>query len=1202
MQLKRCFSNALGHQRISSPLSLPLLSLPLQHLELDQHTQLLNLNHLAVLSSRIASIFQPPYHNIPMKIPLRINGLYRALPTLNLHPLNIIRFKTTKRLAQPLKVLPQYNLNRETGHISKLINDDKARGSLLSQIKSQKLSVKDEISTYTLFYNILDHVTAESDYDDVDSQFLLACEIWHAAFATSVNEQLQKRLASKRDIFVHSMMNLRQFDAYQSLIEPLLGHHSLINLEWCDTLASTLEFSFDKSGSTTHNHLSVMKFLNGTNDKLEKRTLLSVFIRTTLRNSEGFEDEMVAQFLKYVDKLENGDFNLDPLYDKALVNIIKHYCQDDGGIGRLEELFRQTFVNVANSRVSDFLSSLIKVSSDKSPFYTHRIWNFKWVNRSIYPLSSKDLTYTMHGLWKTRQYDTVVAISKNNSDLYHEDQLGYLLRVSEAKSDWKTLQSQFEAMYGQGQLPYAIHYSIVMNAVAPTGAQNDIDRLYAQMQKRNIQPTPSIYAAIIRCHITNRNFELAKVTFERYLEDAPSMSDHDLTASQLYQLLFKVHLSSSNKRDVLDFFEKSIDRQRQENVVILDDSIIIDIINYLSEEYALKDLRYIEDYCRKNGLLTEGVYIALIKAYIRFNQHEIAEDLITEANHESVTPFTNLALLATQLMNYRIWLKYRTDFKQNFYIHQRRENVLKRIENGNYTEYKVDQLFGELIRLNVSRNLVKDADKYLEESKRIGWLTENQFLPFLKHYSSSDKTDLHQKVILMYREMVESNVQVSVATYSLLMKSVLFLDKHSRKSFHNSQKLLELVLEMYGFKIPGMLSYIQESKLNSATKARLTTVSTVQLCSLVNNFIEQTPSTQTEKAEFMVEFLGQLRERLDGQMKSQVRLSIHKEMSSLYDSIGNLHMAKSLISNGINELNSIISKFIEEYPFAFDYDFQLNIPKRIQIDFSDLMHLYLKILQQERTQPTTFLSLLKTVREKHMKLNGRDYMSLTNKLMEIPEQSLDQILYIVDEHMIDTNLNEQVLFRKLQFLYKVFITEKAEILPKSRLEQLYQMFNEFYEIKDLDKLRIEFQGYSFQLELQETMKYFKTRFSLYRRWNYNYVLSKPELFFAPEIQLSSQDRLPRRLAKRLYYYINRMKGDTNEKLFPLMDKYPNAIDGIFLEHEMAQRFRRFRNYVDKIVAPPRDKLETYRERQHRTNRAIYRTFSHQWAQPHNDLT
>lgn len=81
-----------------------------------------------------------------------------------------------------------------------------------------------------------------------------------------------------------------------------------------------------------------------------------------------------------------------------------------------------------------------------------------------------------------------------------------------------------------------------------------------------------------------------------------------------------------------------------------------------------------------------------------------------------------------------------------------------------------------------------------------------------------------------------------------------------------------------------------------------------------------------------------------------------------------------------------------------------------------------------------------------------------------------------------------------------------------------------------------------------------------------------------------------------------MKGDTNEKIFPLMDKYPNAVDGIFLEYEMAQRFQRFRNNVDKIVAPPRDKLETYRERQHRTNRAIYRTFSHQWAQPHNDLT
>ena len=59
----------------------------------------------------------------------------------------------------------------------------------------------------------------------------------------------------------------------------------------------------------------------------------------------------------------------------------------------------------------------------------------------------------------------------------------------------------FENMYGRGNLPLTVHYGIAMQALNTLRADEELGRLYDQLQKRGLHLNSTIMDALIRSKI-----------------------------------------------------------------------------------------------------------------------------------------------------------------------------------------------------------------------------------------------------------------------------------------------------------------------------------------------------------------------------------------------------------------------------------------------------------------------------------------------------------------------------------------------------------------------------------------------------------------------------------------------------------------------------------------------------------------------------
>ncbi|EGV65423.1 hypothetical protein CANTEDRAFT_119827 [Yamadazyma tenuis ATCC 10573] len=1073
----------------------------------------------------------------------------------------------------------------------------------MKKISTNRLTVEESISIQKLFYNILDWSTLADGENEDD--FLLACEIWHASFSKLEPEltKLQELLVAKRDIFVHVMMNNRNYLAYEYLMKSLVDAHAQIPKKWCDVQAETFGFT-KENGKTVFNTDKISAFLSDpANSKQSKRTLISSFLRIGIHNDRSDQTNLISQFIRFLMQTTDQHLlltkNAHSSYRSALYALVDYYEREENSIEEIGGIFEQLFLR--NSDVFyNFLSTMLKAASIRAPIQAKKYWAYK---RQCSQASERDhitpddLTSVMSALFSLRDFEGVSAISKNHPDHYHENQLSIFLKVSRAKNDWKMLQDQFEAMYGKGHLPYATHYSIVMNSLAALGEKTDIDRLFNQLKKRNITPTPSIWGALIKCRIVLNEFEEAQTIFEKYLEElSRTASSGGSTSSQtasIYRLMMSVKLKSPNKKEVLTFFESSLDRQRQEDVVIVDSKTVTKVIRYFEEAYAFKEVQYVREICEKLDIMDEDIYCSLIRAYSRFTQHEMADNLALEAHHKSITPLMSSRILKEQLKNYRHWFKNRDTKEEKWYIEARSEQIIKSVYRENTSKHDLQGLYVEVERYFSDTFQVGFAFRYLEKIKAIGTPREEAYIPLMKHFASKNKIQGYQKIIQLYKEMGSLGIKCSVHSFKFLMKAVLFVDQHVNQNFSRSEKLLESILMTNDFQFPGSNSRLLEKEggPTRTAKANIDHVAT-GLCQVVSDYLRETPGSQAEKAEFLVDFLSQLRERLDHKMKLQVRLSVYLEMGKLYQRFGNLQAASSLISNGIAELNTFIERYIEEYPVPHDYNFEVVIPRSIMRNYRTLMYLHIQVLRQNRSSPEAYLEIAKNCERNNIRLNGQDNNIIVEELMKMEKfKAFDNIFFITENFLAAGNLNEVSLQRHLQTLYTLFMREKCKVTSTSRLKSTYSILNDFYNIGDLEQLKKgSRENTSGRSQFVSALKSFGKRFSDVGDYDINYVMKNPEIFFSPEKRLTSVNKLQPIISILLFRYLKGYTRMNKQKLFLLMDKYPESIECLFLSQASKFRTETFRARINRIISPPADKIESFLERRIRTRRALRRIF------------
>ncbi|KAL3228456.1 Uncharacterized protein RNJ44_02401 [Nakaseomyces bracarensis] len=230
-----------------------------------------------------------------------------------------------------------------------------------------------------------------------------------------------------------------------------------------------------------------------------------------------------------------------------------------------------------------------KQNKDGSPIKTTRVtvqvlWNYK-VSHDL-PINSNDLTRIMEKLTKENRYKQLVKIHQKYPEAQSDvKQFDLLLNAFSKTSDWASLQSQFNALFGVGKLPNADQYGLVMAALAMHGESESVDQLYQQLLRRGLLPNFTVLRAILEAKYRSGDYRGCFEHFELF--------DHYncKPTSGTYTLMFKVY------RELSDI------------------------------DGALRLLRRLTN--ENKGIISEEHFMILIQLCSRFTNYSIAEELFT---------------------------------------------------------------------------------------------------------------------------------------------------------------------------------------------------------------------------------------------------------------------------------------------------------------------------------------------------------------------------------------------------------------------------------------------------------------------------------------------------------------------------------------------------------------------------------------------
>lgn len=253
-------------------------------------------------------------------------------------------------------------------------------------------------------------------------------------------------------------------------------------------------------------------------------------------------EETLLKWAKWM-KLLNGRCDFDNYaHQKDLLKPLLFYLREQ----RLEDLeFFQRCLDkikaaLGASIASQLSSTLIYLAAYNRSFELVRgLWDYKISNNL--PISSSDLTCILKCYCHFEEYDLVERTHAAFPDAHDEhQQFDYLLVAYSKSQNWKGLQDQFNALFNIGELPNIEHYGIVMSAMAAIGELESVEKLYAQLLRRNMLPTYTVLQSLLYAHFKAGNLNSCFAQFELFekysIKPSPST----------YTLMFKVFRALNN--------------------------------------------------------------------------------------------------------------------------------------------------------------------------------------------------------------------------------------------------------------------------------------------------------------------------------------------------------------------------------------------------------------------------------------------------------------------------------------------------------------------------------------------------------------------------------------------------------------------------------------------------------------------------------
>lgn len=1024
--------------------------------------------------------------------------------------------------------------------------------------------------------------------------FALLLDLWRILLLDKTTpcpntQALQLRLISHKERMLHILLNTRNYSYYKLHVLPIYSMPAFTNVHrsWNDRVVWTVQLQSVVSEDSEDPIISVndnkiRSFLRDANEPIHaRRKLIVQLLVAGCINSDNVNDRyfFLETFLSQMQSLGDGHLLfIDSQYEvyyKALV-----FMCPPQGVHFVEHMIRLTSIlertNYHSSEcILNLISSIMVAIHRFSPNNVLNLWKYKTnlvASRGLklsVGIRPHDLTEAMSALCKLRLFHECLDLYARHPELQTDEQIDVLLQVCEDSKDWKMLQSQFEEMYGRGQLPFVGHYAIVMNALASIGARHEVDLLYAQFNKRKLVANAAVFLALIRSRLHGNDIAGAQECFQEYLARLGAGTISGDATAYLHSQIFKAYYQMNDVDGVMSFLTEIIAKQKQTTRKLVCSNTLGDMAAFFASNYRLAELERIRKVAMDLNLYDTPFHVDLAGAYIRLDQFERAQEIIMTAHSESPVPYTNPAVYAQQLRLCRLWHAHTTSPDKRHQLRKQMKFISKLVTLKHLHVLTLKSnpiLLEEIITYTLKYGTMDQAYDAFGIARNSEVLSEIHFLPFLRHYLQLNTPDSSSQILKLYRRMAEERIEVTPRTYVYLMNALISLDCKARNSLDNSYKLLQSIFDTNGLSLRGT-----KAKSKLATVTRLEAFPAIG--KIVASFVEASDDSG-KTIDIFVAFIQQAKTIMGPRMSSPVRFMIYESMSKLYLGQDQYDLAEKIAKTGLADLDTIIDRFIATYPYENEPIGQ--VPRALEALYRKLAGTRIRCLQKSQQQ-FKYVDLLRELHHRGVRLSGVQYNSMLSYLLTLsaPEidwsETLPLILSISESYLVAGNWVEASLNSKRVRLYKLAILHlcQKDILQFDR----FKILNEYYGVHSLQQLHQEWSGLSGREDaLKEFTKLFYKDRHLFNvgRMTHDFILDNMPIFFVPERRITTWNILQPYNLTNLLYKVLECCGDDKIALFKLMDTYPGTIEMLFYNGEARLRSKQFRREIDSRVAPRGD--------------------------------
>ncbi|SCU79167.1 LAME_0A07536g1_1 [Lachancea meyersii CBS 8951] len=421
---------------------------------------------------------------------------------------------------------------------------------------------------------------------------------------------------------------------------------------------------------------------------------------------------------------------------------------------------------------SQFASTLMYLTSYNREFaLTETVWDFKKDKK--HPIKSSDLTQICKAYCHFQKYSLVEPVHLQHPEAHDDDsQFDYLLVAHAKQQDWQSLQNQFHALFGIGELPSIAHYGIVMFSVACLGEKEMVDKLYRQLLGRKMIPTLPVLQALLLVHYKRGDYSGCFEHFELFTKYGIKP-----TASSC-QIMLRVYRNLSDIDGALRFLKKMTDSK---------------------VEIAERHFATIIGTCAKttNHAIAEELF-QVMKSYYNIEPTGTSVAALSQVYIESSMPQYALKLFKEYCGTGRV-------LERGIAVYNKAAEAYMRMG-------RVD-MSGKIFEDVLSKNLPADSEfyavmlKYLSIYKR-DFETADGVLEQLLHHSdlkaspshfevlmeANDKISNHGGVLRLYQKILDNNVPVNSKILYYLIKATFMMKLQSKENLDEAIGFVEDIM------------------------------------------------------------------------------------------------------------------------------------------------------------------------------------------------------------------------------------------------------------------------------------------------------------------------------------------------------------------------------------------------------------------------